>query len=110
MATAEFAARVHDEDGVAVIELTGDVDRGAEAALDAAYGAGRARPVGRARLRGRRLHQLDRHRADRRAPGPRRARTDRTLSARGLTEHYREIFAITRLSDFMTILDEEEAE
>jgi anti-anti-sigma regulatory factor len=30
----------------------------------------------------------------------------RELQARGLAEHYREIFRITRLSDFMTILDE----
>ena len=37
MATAELEARVHDEAGTAVIELTGDVDRDAEAALDAAY-------------------------------------------------------------------------
>jgi len=29
-----------------------------------------------------------------------------TLSARGLTEHYRQIFEITRLADFMTILDD----
>jgi len=29
------------------------------------------------------------------------------VQARGLAEHYREIFRITRLSDFMTILDDE---
>ena len=29
------------------------------------------------------------------------------MQARGLAEHYREIFRITRLSDFMTILDDE---
>ena len=29
------------------------------------------------------------------------------VRARGLAQHYREIFRITRLSDFMTILDEE---
>jgi anti-sigma B factor antagonist len=29
------------------------------------------------------------------------------VSARGLTEHYREIFEITRLSDFMTIVADE---
>ena len=35
------------------------------------------------------------------------ARRDRReVRARGLTEHYREIFRITRLSDFMTLLDE----
>ncbi len=32
------------------------------------------------------------------------------IRARGLAEHYREIFRITRLSDFMTILDEEGTE
>ena len=37
MATAELEARVRDEGGTAVIELTGDIDRDAEAALDAAY-------------------------------------------------------------------------
>ena len=39
------------------------------------------------------------------------ARKDgRTVRARGLTEHYRQIFTITRLSDFMTIVDDEEAQ
>ena len=40
-----------------------------------------------------------------------RARTDqRPVSARGLSEHYREIFEITRLSDFMTILAEDSSQ
>ena len=39
------------------------------------------------------------------------ARKDgRTVRAKGLTEHYRQIFTITRLSDFMTIVDDEEAD
>jgi anti-sigma B factor antagonist len=39
------------------------------------------------------------------------ARKDgRDVRARGLTEHYRQIFTITRLSDFMTIVDDEEAQ
>ena len=37
-----------------------------------------------------------------------RARKDgRTISAAGLSDHYREIFEITRLSDFMTIFADE---
>jgi anti-sigma B factor antagonist len=37
-----------------------------------------------------------------------RARRDgRDLSAYGLSEHYREIFAITRLSDFIHVYDDE---
>ena len=39
-----------------------------------------------------------------------KARTaGRTVRAYGLTEHYREIFTITRLSDFMGIFDDESA-
>ena len=34
---------------------------------------------------------------------------DREVGAFGLTEHYREVFNITRLSDFMTIYDDETA-
>ena len=33
-------------------------------------------------------------------------RDGRAVRARGLTEHYREIFRITRLSDLMTIVEE----
>ena len=37
-----------------------------------------------------------------------RTRRDvRTLSAYGLTDHYREIFAITRLSEFIHVYDDE---
>ena len=104
MATAELHAEVHDEAGTPVIALTGDVDRNAEAALDAAYAkAGSAASIvldftdvsyinstGIAVIVGLLA----------------RARTNgQQLSARGLTEHYRQIFEITRLADFMTILD-----
>src|SRR5262249_35535977 len=104
MATAELEARVYDEGGEAVIELSGDVDRDAEAALDAAYeqvgqtgsvvldfsGVEYINSTGIAVIVG----LLARARANK-----------QQLSARGLTEHYRQIFEITRLADFMTILD-----
>ena len=106
MATAELKARVRDEAGTAVIELAGDVDRDAEAALDAAYsqveqaksvvidfrGVPYINSTGIAVIVG----LLARAR-----------RNGQTLGARGLTEHYRQIFEITRLADFMTILDDE---
>jgi len=105
---AELRARVLDEAGTTVIELTGDVDRDAEAALDDAYARAGEPPAlvldfsrvsyinstGIAVIVG----LLARARAKGQA-----------LSARGLTEHYRQIFEITRLADFMTILDEKEA-
>ena len=108
MATAELEASVHDEAGTAVIVLTGDVDRDAEAALDAAY-----KEVGETAS-----VVLDFSKVDYiNSTGIAvivgllaRARANRqTLSARGLSEHYRQIFEITRLSDFMTILDGTEA-
>jgi anti-anti-sigma factor len=108
MATAELEASVRDEGETAVIELTGDIDRDAEAALDAAYSqVDTAKSVvldftnvpyinstGIAVIVG----LLARAR-----------RNGQTLGARGLSEHYRQIFEITRLADFMTILDGEGA-
>ena len=63
-------------------------------------------PRGRPQLRRRRLHQLDRYRADRRAARQGPGATD-PVRACGLTDHYREIFEITRLSDFMLDLPDE---
>ncbi len=106
MATAELEANVHDEAGTAVIELRGDIDRDAEAALDAAYtqveqaqtvvldfaGVTYINSTGIAVIVG----LLARAR-----------KNGRALAARGLSDHYRQIFEITRLADFMKIIDEE---
>src|SRR6478752_4235301 len=105
MAATEFAARVRQEDGVAVIDLTGDVSAPAEQKLLEAY----------AQTGGAEVVRLDFSAVDyinstgialivgllaqARAAG-------QEVQARGLAEHYREIFRITRLSDFMTILDD----
>ena len=107
MAATALEARVHTEDRGPVIELVGDVDGRAEEALGAAYTeAGDATAV-----------MLDFHGVTyMNSTGIAlivgllaRARTNgQTLSVRGLTPHYREIFEITRLSDFMTIVDEGE--
>jgi anti-anti-sigma factor len=106
MATTELQAHVRDDAGSTVIALVGDIDRDAEAAFDAAYTQVEDRPVvvldfsevsyinstGIAVIVG----LLARAR-----------KNGNALEARGLSEHYRQIFEITRLSDFMTILDEE---
>ena len=107
MATTELDARVRDNNGSAVIELHGDIDGRADAALDAAYtkvehsddvrldfsGVSYMNSTGIALIVG----LLARAR-----------KNGHTLSAAGLSHHYREIFEITRLADFMTIVDEEE--
>jgi anti-anti-sigma factor len=106
METTQFAAEPRQEDGVAVLELSGDVSAAAEGSLQEAYGAVGAEPVvvldftavdyinstGIALIVG--------ILAEARKAG-------QEVRARGLAPHYREIFRITRLSDFMTILDEE---
>ena len=105
MAATEFAAQVRHEDGVAVLDLSGDVSSGAEQKLLEAY----------AQTGGEAVVLLDFSADDyinstgialivgllaqARAAG-------QEMQARGLAEHYREIFRITRLSDFMTILDD----
>ena len=109
MTTTQFAAEVRHDDGVAVLELSGDVSSAAEGGLMGAYAEVAADPVvvldfaavdyinstGIALIVGV-LAQA--------------RRSGQEVRARGLAEHYREIFRITRLSDFMTILDEEEPE
>ena len=106
MAATEFAAQVRQEDGVAVIDLTGDVSGPAEQKLLEAY----------AQTNGESVVLLDFSAADYiNSTGIAlivgllaQARTaGQEVQARGLAEHYREIFRITRLSDFMTILDDE---
>jgi len=105
MSTTEFAARVRPESGEAVVELSGQISAGAEAGLLQAYAEVKGEPkvlldfsdvdyinsTGIALIVG--------ILAEARKNG-------QELQATGLQEHYREIFRITRLSDFMTILDD----
>ena len=107
MTTRELEATVRQRQGVAILDLTGDVDSRAEAALQRGYdeavagggpvvlnfgGADYINSTGIALIVGL-LAQ---------------ARKDRlNVRAFGLSEHYREIFEITRLSEFMTITDDE---
>jgi len=111
MATHEVpAAPVRRRDGVAVIDIGGDVNRSAEASLEAAWleavagepkavvlsfaGAGYINSTGIALIVG----LLARGRA-----------AGIELRAYGLTPHYREIFEITRLADFMAINPDEDS-
>jgi anti-anti-sigma factor len=99
MRTTEFAAELRREDGVAVLDLAGDVSATAEQGLREAYELVEGEPV----------VVLDFSAVDYiNSTGI--ALIVGVLAqaqARGLAEHYREIFRITRLSDFMTILDDE---
>ena len=108
MAIHELEAAVRRHEGIGIIDLVGDVDSAAEAALQRAYdeasrdnaavvlnfsGAGYINSTGIALIVGL-LAQA-------------RARSVQ-ITACGLSDHYREIFEITRLADFMTITDTED--
>ena len=108
MATRELEVAVRKRDGVAIVDLAGDVDSSAEATLqrgydEAAVGGGPVvlnftaadyiNSTGIALIVGL-LAQA-------------RAR-DVRITECGLSDHYREIFEITRLADFMTIADNED--
>jgi len=109
MATRELEATVRQRHGVGILDLTGDVDSRAEAALQRGYdeaaaaggpvvlnfaGADYINSTGIALIVGL-LAQA-------------RAR-DVEITACGLSDHYREIFEITRLADFLAINPDEDS-
>jgi anti-anti-sigma factor len=110
MATSESPAAVRRREGIAMIDLGGDVNAAAEPALEAAWakatserpdavvlnftGAGYINSTGIALIVG--------LLAKGRAAGI-------EIRAFGLTPHYREIFEITRLADFLAIDTDEES-
>ena len=97
--------------GAAVIELTGEVDGGAAGVLTAAYERAIADgEPGTVVLDFAHVDYINSTGIALIVGILARARADaRPVAARGLTEHYREIFEITRLSDFMTILADEQS-
>ena len=109
MPTGELQTDVRERDGIAVIDLTGDVNASGERTLEAAYAlatTGGARAVA---LNFERAEYINSTGialivgllAQARASGI-------EMRAFGLSDHYREIFEITRLADFMTIADDED--
>ena len=107
MATSE-APMVRRRDGVAVIDLAGDVDASAEPALERAWAEATADApeavvlnfAGPGYINSTGIALIVGVLAKGRAAGI-------EVRAFGLTPHYREIFEITRLADFMTIYPDE---
>jgi anti-anti-sigma factor len=109
MATRELEVALRWDDGVPVLDLIGDIDAGAEDALQRAWDAAAAdaralildfsrtqyiNSTGIALIVG----LLARARAE-----------GIDMRAWGLTDHYREIFEITRLADFLAINPDEDS-
>lgn len=102
----EFGLRGHGD--VAVIDLAGDIDAGASDALERAYDAAAPNGAAGVLLNFRDVEYINSTGIALVVGILARARKDgRSIFACGLADHYREIFEITRLSDFVQIFPDE---
>jgi anti-anti-sigma factor len=109
MTTSELQAKVRERDGVAVIDLTGDLNSSAEDALNAAYEQATGSGARSVVLNFERAEYINSTGIALIVGLLAQARANRVqVQAFGLSDHYREIFEITRLADFMTITDDED--
>jgi anti-anti-sigma factor len=109
MATRELEVALQERNGAAVLALHGDVNASAEAALQGAYAEATSGNAGAVVLDFSDVEYIN-------STGialivgllaQARAR-EVEVRATGLSDHYREIFEITRLADFMTIEEGED--
>lgn len=108
MSTNPCEAVVRHVDGRAVIDLTGDINRTADAMLTSAYEEAISGGATEVLLNFSQVGYIN-------STGiavivgllARSRQEERHVVAYGLSEHYKAIFEITRLSDFMTIFSDE---
>lgn len=104
-----FDATVSRLDGGTVVVMTGTVNRSAKEGLEAAYEEATSMP-GRVLLDFRGVDYINSTGIAVIVGVLAMARAeDREVGAFGLNDHYREVFNITRLADFMTIYEDETA-
>jgi anti-anti-sigma factor len=109
MATNESVTAVRRRDGAAVIDLTGDIDSRAEHPLEAAWTEATHEP-GAVVLNFEGAHYINSTGIALIVGLLARARAGGVpIRACGLSPHYREIFEITRLADFMPIATDEDS-
>ena len=107
---AQCEPRVRHQSGAAIIELNGTINGQAEGALGSAYDAAVAAGPSRIVLGFGGTEYINSTGIALIVGLLARARKEgRPVAAFGLTEHYRELFEITRLADFMTIAPDEAA-
>lgn len=103
-----FGASLRPTDSGVIIDLSGDIDGGAEAALNGAYAQAEAAGSDPVLLNFAKVGYIN-------STGialivgllAQARKSRRKLVTCGLSEHYQEIFRITRLSDFMGMYDDE---
>jgi anti-anti-sigma factor len=109
MEATRFDARARERDGVAVIDLRGEIDAGADEALERAYAAAVKASTRTVLLNFADVEYINSTGIALIVGLLARARKQGTrVLAAGLSEHYREIFEITRLADFMELYPDEE--
>ena len=104
----EFQATVRRQDGTAIVDMTGVIDSSAEQGLNDAYGQVVAGPVERILLNFADVDYIN-------STGialivgvlAQARKAHLPLLAAGLSDHYQEIFRITRLADFMELIPDE---
>ena len=108
MSAKSLETTVRRVSGVAVIDLRGDIDGGAEQALNAAYAAATVTDPAAVLLNFSGVEYIN-------STGialivgvlAQARKAKRHISTFGLSDHYTEIFQITRLADFMGIYPDE---
>ncbi len=108
MAANHFEASVRHQQGVAVIDLSGEVNGFADEALNAAYAEAVSPDPASVLLNFHGVSYIN-------STGialivsllAQARKSHRPLLVCGLSDHYREIFQITRLADFMSIYPDE---
>ncbi len=105
----EFQAPVREEGGMGTIDLAGTIDGGAEAELDAAYARCDELQASTVALDFTDVDYINSTGIALLVSLLAKARRDgRPVLAWGLTDHYREIFEITRLADFLEVVADEQ--
>ena len=108
MATKMLEAHVRRQDGAAVIDLAGEIDSFADEALSAAYAEAERQSPSAILLNFKDVEYIN-------STGialivgllAQARKSGRRLLTTGLSDHYLEIFQITRLADFMAIFPDE---
>ena len=110
MPAKHLEATVRQEPGVAVMDLTGEINGFAQEALDAAYAEAESNDPGAILLNFEEVDYINSTGIALIVGLLAKARVSkRRLVAYGLSDHYVEIFEITRLSDFMGVFPDEES-
>ena len=101
-------ATVRHQDGLAIVDLPATIDGSAEATLNDAYAQASQQGAGRLVLNFGAVEFLNSTGIALIVGLLARSRKDgKKIGSCGLSDHYREIFEITRLSDFMRIFPDE---